>query len=86
MHTLLLKYKEGSCGTFLEKVILTDADIGSIERKTKGQHENSLWHELRYARVTASRAFEFSRSKISDGTLMSLIIGGKLPDSGHEAY
>lgn len=81
MHKLVLKYKEASCDKFLEKVILTDADIDSIEKETKGQHESTLWHELRYGRVTASRAFEFSRCKTSDGTLISLIMGGKLPDT-----
>ncbi|XP_063893363.1 uncharacterized protein LOC126054673 [Helicoverpa armigera] len=81
MHKLVLKYKEASCDKFLEKVTLTDADIDSIEKETKRQHESILWHELRYGRVTASRAFEFSRCKTSDGTLISLIMGGKLPDT-----
>ncbi|KAK9885167.1 hypothetical protein WA026_010677 [Henosepilachna vigintioctopunctata] len=81
MHKLVLKYKEPSCDKFLEKVMLTDADIDIIERETKDQHKSSLWHELRYGRITASRAFEFSCCKSSDGNLMSLIMGGKLPDT-----
>ncbi|KAK9885073.1 hypothetical protein WA026_009297 [Henosepilachna vigintioctopunctata] len=85
MHKLVVKYKEGSCEKCLEKVILTDADIDSIESEIKGQHESSLWHELRYGRITASRAFQFSRCKISDGILMSLIMGAKPLDTGHEA-
>ncbi|CAG9759600.1 unnamed protein product [Ceutorhynchus assimilis] len=81
MHKLVLKYKERSCDTFLEKMVLTDTDISSIEKETRGQHKSSLWHELRYGRITASRAYEFSRCKTSDGTLISLIMGGKIPDT-----
>lgn len=83
MHQLVLKFKDKSCDTFLEKLILiiTDAVIIKIEEETREQHQNSLWFELRYGRITASRAFEFSRCKTDDGTLLSLIMGGKIPDT-----
>lgn len=81
MHQLVLKYKEKTCEAFLEKLSLTEADIIRIEEETRDQHQNSLWFELRYGRITASRAFEFSRCKSNDGTLISLIMGGKIPDT-----
>ncbi|GBP85042.1 hypothetical protein EVAR_48379_1 [Eumeta japonica] len=80
MHPLVLKYKEKSCDRFLEKTALSDADVYNSEKVTRTQHDSTLWHELRYDRITASRAFEFSRSKTNDGTLITLISGGKLPD------
>ncbi|GBP12685.1 Exonuclease [Eumeta japonica] len=81
MHKLVLKYKEVSCDTFLQKIVLTDADIKKVEEESKNQHQSYLWHELRYGRVTASRAYDFSRCKTSDGTLIALIMGGKIPDT-----
>lgn len=81
MDNLVLKYKEKSCDKFLERVIFSDADINNIEEETTEQHKSRLWYELRYGRVTASRAYEFSRCKTSDGTLMAVIMGGKIPDT-----
>ncbi|GBP77503.1 hypothetical protein EVAR_98956_1 [Eumeta japonica] len=62
-------------------VIFSDADINNVEEETREQHKSKLWYELRYGRVTASRAYEFSRCKTSDGTLMAVIMGGKIPDT-----
>ncbi|XP_045542722.1 uncharacterized protein LOC106710540 [Papilio machaon] len=81
MHKLVQKYKEKSSDTFFEKVVLTNDDIIKVEEATREQHKSSLWYELRYGRVTASQAFEFSRCKTTDGTLISLIMGGKIPDT-----
>ncbi|GBP42998.1 Exonuclease [Eumeta japonica] len=78
---LVLKYKEKSCETFLQKIVLSNETIAEIEEETKEQHQNSLWFELRYGRITASRAFEFSRCKKNDGSLMALIMGGSIPDT-----
>lgn len=55
--------------------------IKDIEEQIREQHQNSLWYELRYGRITASRAYEESRSKTNDGTLLSLIMGAKIPDT-----
>ncbi|KAJ8982173.1 hypothetical protein NQ317_013958 [Molorchus minor] len=52
-----------------------------VEEETREQSYSSLWFELRYGRITASRAFEVSRCKTNDGTLISLILGGKIPDT-----
>lgn len=53
-----------------------------IERQTKRQHKCELWHELRYGRITASKAFEVLRCKTLDGTLVETILGAyKVPDT-----
>ncbi|GBP69047.1 hypothetical protein EVAR_39248_1 [Eumeta japonica] len=66
MRKLVLKYKEVSCGTFLQKIVLTDADIKEVEEESRNQHQSYLWHVLKYGRVTASRAYDFSRCKTSE--------------------
>ncbi|KAL0829617.1 hypothetical protein ABMA28_003123 [Loxostege sticticalis] len=81
MHKLVFKYKEKSCDTFLEKLVLTHADVKLIEEKTRQQSQSSVWYELRYGRITASRAYELSRCSTSDGTLIALIMGGRIPDT-----
>ncbi|GBP98266.1 hypothetical protein EVAR_98948_1 [Eumeta japonica] len=65
MDNLVLKYKEKCCDKFLDSVIFSDADINNVEEETREQHKSKLWYELRYGRVTASRAYEFSRCKTS---------------------
>ncbi|KAF9816534.1 hypothetical protein SFRURICE_010693 [Spodoptera frugiperda] len=55
--------------------------IKKVEEETREQSNSALWFELRYGRITASRTFEVSRCKTSDGTLISLIPGGKIPDT-----
>ncbi|GBP61689.1 hypothetical protein EVAR_43627_1 [Eumeta japonica] len=55
--------------------------ITKVEEETIEQTNSCLWHELRYGRITASRAFEVSRCKKNDGTLISLILGAKIPDT-----
>lgn len=58
-----------------------DAVTKKIESETRGQHNNSLWHELRYARITASKALAVSRCKTEDGRLVAATMGAKLPDN-----
>ena len=81
MHQLVFKYREESCELFLKKVAITGTIIKKIEEETREQHKSSLWFELRYGRITASKAFEVSRCKTTDGTLISVIMGGKIPDT-----
>lgn len=60
---------------------MTDAVIRNIEEQTRQQHQTSLWYELRYGRITAARAYEVSRCKTNDGSLISLIMGAKIPNT-----
>ncbi|KAL4718152.1 hypothetical protein ACJJTC_003367 [Scirpophaga incertulas] len=48
---------------------------------TKNQCDNPLWHELRFARITASKDFDVSRCQTTDGSLVAAIVGAKTPDT-----
>ncbi|XP_049880299.1 uncharacterized protein LOC126376795 [Pectinophora gossypiella] len=83
MHQLMLKYKEKCVDTFLSNVIITTALIEKVKEETLEQSKSNLWFELSYGRITASKAYEVSRCKTADGTLVSLILGGKIPETKH---
>lgn len=49
---------------------------------TLNQNDWPLWYELRYARITASKAYEASHCKVFDGSLVESIMGAsKLRDT-----
>ncbi|KAF9406034.1 hypothetical protein HW555_013452, partial [Spodoptera exigua] len=56
---------------FVNKILplFTPNVLKDVEEKTRNQSENNLWHELRFGRVTASKAYDISRCKTSDGSL-----------------
>lgn len=81
MHLLVLKQKEICCENFIKNVVINDKLIKEIEEATRDQSQNALWHELRYGRITASRAYEVSRCKTVDGSLVASIMGGKTIDT-----
>lgn len=60
---------------------LNDNVLSAIETATKNQCNNPLWHELRYGRITASKVFDVSRCRTSDGSLVAAIMGAKTPDT-----
>lgn len=60
---------------------LNDNVLAEIETATKNQCDNPLWHELRYARITASKVFDVSRCQTTDGSLVAAIMGAKTPDT-----
>lgn len=83
MYQLALMYRDQSCEDFLKKIsssFTTDILI-KAEQNTRDQAESNLWHELRFARITASKAYEVSKCQTSDGALVGLIMGGKMPDT-----
>lgn len=43
--------------------------------QTIEQCNSKLWHELRYARITASKVYEVARCKTSPGSLIESITG-----------
>ncbi|XP_045458850.1 uncharacterized protein LOC123669284 [Melitaea cinxia] len=81
MHKLVCNLKEKHGEDFLGKIQIAESVIQKVEELTREQSNSALWFELRYGRITASRAFEVSRCKTSDGTLIALILGGKIPDT-----
>lgn len=81
MHQLVWKFKEKCVDEFLKKVQISASLITKVEEETREQSNSCLWYDLRYGRITASKAFEISRCKKNDGTLVSLILGAKIPDT-----
>lgn len=49
-----------------------------IEMKTRDQSKCSLWSEMRYARITASKAYDAVHCVTVDGTLVENILGAKV--------
>lgn len=67
--------------TFCEE-IMTEEKINEIQKNTVEQASSKLWHNLRRARITASKIYEASRCKTSDGALVKMILGGyKVPET-----
>ncbi|CAH2085340.1 unnamed protein product [Euphydryas editha] len=85
LHHLILEHcDESNCGLFLKKIsrYFSEENIKIIEENTRAQHKSRLWHELRYGRVTASKAYEVSFfSPTSDSSLVAVIMGAKTPDT-----
>ena len=55
--------------------------IKMIEEATRQQNKSTLLYELRYGRITASKAHEVSVCRTPDGSLVAAIMGGKIPDT-----
>lgn len=45
--------------------------------QTRSQYNSTLWFELRYGRITASKCDEVSRCKTLDGSLVAVIFGAR---------
>ncbi|XP_045493660.1 uncharacterized protein LOC123697005 [Colias croceus] len=60
---------------------LDEKIVTSIEVATKSQYKSPLWYEMRYSRITASKAFEASRCQTADGSLVAAVMGAKTPDT-----
>ncbi|CAG9793231.1 unnamed protein product [Diatraea saccharalis] len=83
LYHLVQKYKEKCSEDFIKKVLglFTPALLEKIEEVTRDQSSSSLWHELRFGRITASKAYEVKKCKTRDGALISLIMGGTIPET-----
>ncbi|RVE48496.1 hypothetical protein evm_006807 [Chilo suppressalis] len=84
LHYLILEHcDEIDCGSFLNKLsqYFSEENIKIIEENTRAQHKSKLWHELRYGRVTASKAYEVSKCLTADESLVAVIMGAKTPDT-----
>lgn len=63
------------------KSTFTESVIRTIEEATRKQNKSSLWYEMRYGRITASKAHEASVCQTPDGSLVAAIMGAKIPDT-----
>ncbi|CAG9765762.1 unnamed protein product [Ceutorhynchus assimilis] len=52
--------------------------LNQIEIKTRNQSKCSLWSEMRYARITASKAYDAAHCATFDRTLVENILGAKV--------
>lgn len=63
------------------KATFTETVIQHIEEATRKQNKSSLWYEMRYGRITASKAHEVSVCHTPDGSLVATVMGAKIPDT-----
>ncbi|CAH2016479.1 unnamed protein product [Acanthoscelides obtectus] len=63
------------------KTTFNRAAISAIEEATRMQYKSSLWYEMRYGRIKASKAHEVSVCHTPDGSLVATIMGAKIPDT-----
>ncbi|XP_023312915.1 uncharacterized protein LOC111693009, partial [Anoplophora glabripennis] len=80
IHKLLLMFKNNGGVHYRDFVQFMSSEMNDnvvkiAEDATKGQRKSSLWYELRYGRITASKIYEAGNCKTSDGTLVETIIG-----------
>ncbi|GBL81423.1 hypothetical protein AVEN_143707-1 [Araneus ventricosus] len=54
---------------------MSEAACDEALRKTKSQHKSKLWHEMRYGRITASKAYESAQCQTMHVSLVQCIMG-----------
>lgn len=84
VHLQYLENKATNASDFIEylKKTMDVATCKEAYKATMEQSECPLWHELRYARITASKAYDAAHCKTMDGTLTESILGAtKLKDT-----
>lgn len=84
LHQLLFEYNNTyDSEQFLTKIskVFEQTIIKKIEQETRDQHTSPIWYELRYGRITASKAYDVSRCKTADGALVSTVMGARIPDT-----
>lgn len=81
MHTLFTNFLQGNYGITAEEFLefcsseMSDTVCISAEKQTVRQAECALWHELRYARITASKVHEAAHCHTLEGSLVETILG-----------
>lgn len=80
IHQLLQNFCEiesSSADDFLEYAskIMSEDLCHMAEKYTRSQSNISIWYELRYGRITASRIYEAAHCKTLDGSFVQQIIG-----------
>lgn len=81
MHNLMLDFKSKPQSSYVAKSFvsfckstMTQHACKICEVNTRGQN-SSLWHCLKFGRVTASKLHELSRCKTPDGALVNAVLG-----------
>lgn len=84
MHHLQFSSKATNPHDFFEycKLLMTADACEEAALATLKQNDCPLWHELRYGRITASKAYDAAHCNVLDGTLTQTILGAsKLRDT-----
>lgn len=63
------------------KLKMTQDICKQVQKATCLQYDNPLWHELRYARVTASKLHAAAHCHTLDGSLVEQILGAKVKET-----
>lgn len=65
------------------KLKMTSEVCEEVRKETIAQSKSSLWHAVRFARITASKAYDISHSSLAPGNIlvMSVIGASKLKDT-----
>ncbi|XP_021701647.1 uncharacterized protein LOC110676787 [Aedes aegypti] len=81
MYNLMLEFKSQPLSTNDSKAFISFCKCSisvqactSIEVNTRGQN-SSLWHRLKFGRITASKLYELSRCLTPDGSLVNAVMG-----------
>lgn len=84
MHNLICTFIEGNENLSFESFLnfclteMTNERCQLVESATKAQASSDLWFEMRYGRVTASKAHEAAQCRTQNGSLVEEIFGAKL--------
>lgn len=80
IHQLMLKFVSTGQSSYSEfisfcSIVMTEDQCSEAAQKTISQSVSSLWFDLRYARITASKLYDVAHCKKSDGVLVQQILG-----------
>lgn len=84
IHHLIITSKATNPAEFIEhcKLVMSTEACNEAALATETQNDCPLWHELRYGRITASKAYEAAHCHVLDGSLTENILGAsKLKDT-----
>lgn len=79
IHHLMISSTTTNPSDFIEhcKNLMTTEACKRAALETLQQNECPLWHELRYARITASKAYEAAHCNVFNGSLTETILGAR---------
>ncbi|KAJ8915458.1 hypothetical protein NQ315_003221 [Exocentrus adspersus] len=82
IHKLLHQFKNNGGFTYRNFMQFSTHEMSHeviklAESRTRNQSTSSLWHELRYGRITASKIYEAAHCQTVEGALIDSIIGSR---------
>lgn len=81
IHNLVIQFRKENSAKDAERFItfckenIRSQQCDAIENATRSQADCKLWHEMRYARITPSKAYESAKCSTPDGVLVETILG-----------